>query len=143
MCSFQAHKSTYSSTRILGPAAEASAFRSAGPPCGGTCVLDPDQIRFYQIPAPPPLPPALQDTGGRLAYLASCCRSFFNENCQSNFNPILVRFCLQLGLQNPVKIHPKSIPRASSNFDKIVVRFFQFFLRFPSLGDPQNIAKTW
>ena len=54
-----------------------------------------------------------------------------------------MRFCLQLGLQNPPKIHTKSIPRASSNFDKIVVRFFQFFLRFPSLGDPQNIAKTW
>ena len=89
------------------------AFRNPPAPLRGTSVLNSDQDRFYQIPEPPPLPPALQDTGGRLAYLASCCRSFFNQNFQSKLDPILMRFCLQLGLQNPPKIHPKSISRVS------------------------------
>ena len=111
-------------------------------PLRGTSVLDSDQDRFYQIPEPPPLPPAPPWLYPRIAYLAIFCRSFFNQNFQSNFHPILMRFCLQLGLQNPPKIHPKSISRVSWKFDAILVRFFPFFLGFPSLGDTQNLAKT-
>ena len=55
--------------------------------------------------------PARNDNG--IAHLGSFCRSFFNQNFQSNFHPILMRFCLQHGLQDPPKIHTKSISRVS------------------------------
>ena len=79
--------------------------------------------------------------GRYAARLGSFCRSFFNQNFQTNLHPILMRFCLQLGLQNPPKIHPKSISKVSSNFDAILVRFFPICLRFPSLGDPKKWLK--
>ena len=53
-----------------------------------------------------------------------------------------MRFFLQLGLQNPPEIHPKSISRVSFNFDAILVRFFLIVVQFPSLGDAQKLAKT-
>ena len=53
-----------------------------------------------------------------------------------------MRFCLQLGLRNPPKIYAKSISRVSWKFDAILVGFFLIFLRFPSLRDTQNLAKT-
>ena len=67
-------------------------------------------------------------SGFFFACLASFCRSFSNQNFHPNFHPILMRFCLQLGLQNPPKIHPKSISRVSLKFDAILVRFFPIFL---------------
>lgn len=111
-------------------------------PLRGTSVLNSDQDRFFQIPEPPPLPPALPPTPVSSPVLPYFADLFFNQNLHSNFAPNLIRFCLQLGLQNPPKIHAKSISRVALKFDAILVGFFSIFLRFPSLGEPQNLAKT-
>ena len=113
-CTETIYDSAKQSNLLLGAGSRGVSLHIYPPaPLRGTSVLDSDQDRFYQIPEPPPLPPTLRVWRGRLAYLGSFCRSFFNQNFQSNFHPILMRFCLQLGLQNPPKIHPKSISRVS------------------------------